>query len=101
MATVRKGLDKRLARLPQVQAELDRVAGEVLDAAKTRAAAHRDTGQLAESLTVERGRVDRRVESDDPNILSIEYGHTDVKTGKHVAGLHILSGAAADIASRK
>lgn len=101
MASVRKGLDRRLARLPQVQAELDRVAGEVLDAAKTRANAHRDTGKLAESLEVKRGRVDRRVESDDPNILSIEYGHTDQKTGKHVAGLHILSAAAADTASRK
>ncbi len=101
MATVRKGLGKRLARLPQVQAELDRVAGDVLDAANARAQAHRDSGQLADSLSVERGRVDRRVESDDPNILSIEYGHTDVKSGRHVAGLHILSGAAAEVASRK
>jgi uncharacterized protein DUF5403 len=101
MASVRQGLDKRLARLPQVLAELDQVAAEVLDTAKARAIAHRDTGRLANSLKVKRGRVDRRVESDDPNILSIEYGHTDPKTGKHVAGLHILSGAAADVASRK
>jgi len=101
MASVRRGLDRRVARLPQVQAELDRVAGEVLDAVKVRANVHRDTGRLANSLKVERGRVDRRVESDDPNILSIEYGHTDPRTGHHVAGLHILSGATADIASRK
>jgi len=101
MATVRRGLERRVARLPQVQAELDWVADEVLDAAKTRAIAHRDTGRLASSLKVKRGRVDRRVESDDPNILSIEYGHTDARTGKQVDGLHILSGAAADVASRR
>lgn len=101
MATVRRGLDKRVARLAQVQTELDRVAAEVLDAAKARAAAHRDTGQLAESLEVKRGRVDRRVESDDPNILSIEYGHTDARTSRQVDGLHVLGGAAADVASRR
>lgn len=101
MAAVRKGLEKRLARLPEVQAELDRIAGLVLDAAKARADAHRDTGQLAESLSVQRGRVDRRVESDDPNIVAIEFGHTDAKSGKHVDGIHLLSGAAADVASRR
>lgn len=101
MATVRRGLDKRVAKLPQVQAELDRVATEVLEAAKARANAHRDTGDLADSLKVKRGRVDRRVESDDRNIVAIEYGHTDAKTGNPVAGLHLLSGAAADVAARR
>jgi hypothetical protein len=101
MASIRRNLAKRVARLPVVQAELQRVAEAVLAAAKARAETHRDSGALAASLKIRRGRVDRRVESDDPLILSKEYGHTDKTTGRHVEGAHVLTGAAADVATRK
>jgi Family of unknown function (DUF5403) len=101
MASVRRGLDKRLARMRVVGAKLDEVAREVLDVARTRAQAHRHTGDFADNLSIEHGRVDARVESDDPQALSKEYGHTDPRTGRHVDGTHVLGGAAADVAARK
>lgn len=101
MASVRRNLDRNIARTREVRTQVRAVADELLDAARARAAAHTDTGTFADSLKVERGRVDAEVVSDDPQALSKEFGHTDAKTGRHVAGIHALGGAAADLAARR
>jgi hypothetical protein len=100
MATVRRTLDKTVARLPAVRAHLRALADEVLAAAQARAAAHTDSGIYARSLRVARGRIDARVESRDPRAESKEFGHTDQRTGRPVPGIHALGGAATDVAAR-
>jgi hypothetical protein len=101
MASVRNGLDRRVARLPAVRAAVRDVAADVLAAARTRAEAHRHTGTFAASLRLVRGRTDTVVESTDPDAVAKEYGHTDPRTGRSVPGIHALGGAAADIAARR
>jgi hypothetical protein len=100
MASVRRNLDQAVARLPEVRAHLRSLAAEVLSAARARAADHIDTGTFATSLHTAGGRIDARVESDDPDAISKEFGHTDPRTGRHVDGIHALGGAAADVAAR-
>ena len=100
MATVRRNLNKTVARLPAVRDCLRAVADEVLTAARARAAAHADSGTYARSLRVTRGRIDARVESSDPRAKSKEFGHTDQRTGRPVPGVHALGGAASDVAAR-
>ncbi|HEX8626735.1 MAG TPA: DUF5403 family protein [Catenuloplanes sp.] len=101
MASVPRDLGRRVARLPEVRAHVRAVAERVLTAAKARAAAHSDSGTFADSLSVVRGRVDAQVESDDPHAVSKEFGHTEVRTGRQVPGIHALGGAAADIAAER
>lgn len=99
MASVRKDLNRRMARQKGVKAAVRLVADEILAAAQSRAQAHRSTGSLARSLRVETGRTDARVIADDPLAVSKEYGHTDYDTGRPVRGAHVLGGAVADVAS--
>ena len=56
--------------------------------------AHRDSGKA--SISVEHSRLDSFVSLNDPggNAMSIEFGHTDKRSGKHVDGLHALYRAA-------
>lgn len=99
MASVRRRLDHAVARLPEVRAHIRAVVEQVADAARQRAAAHSRTGRYAASFQVVRGRVDARVESTDPDAVSKEFGHTDPDTGRGVAGIHALGGAASDVAA--
>lgn len=101
MATLRRNLHLTVASLPQVRAHVRTVAEQVLATARTRAAAHRDSGTFADSFRLVRGRVDTQVVSDDPQAVAKEYGHTDPRTGRTVPGLHALGGASADISARQ
>ncbi|GIG63641.1 hypothetical protein Lfu02_80130 [Longispora fulva] len=98
MPQPRKGIERRLARLPVVKAEVRAVAEQVLAAAKARAAEHSDDGTFAESLYIGKGKTDLRVESDDPAAQSKEFGHLQKKSRRPVPGMHALGGAAADVA---
>lgn len=71
-------------------------AESIYKKAQARRAAHYHEGQ-AEVLLLQ-GDVDSYVVLDDPQAMSIELGH-DVEnqygpTGKHLEGLHIITGAA-------
>lgn len=103
MATVMRGLGRYLARSNDINLEtdLDRIAGEVEAYAVGLAAEHVRTGDFARSIQTRVDRIspsgrDRVVYSDDPNALSIEYGHNArTKDGiRPVDGLHILGRAA-------
>lgn len=94
--TVRKGIEQRLARSQGVRAEVRATAGRVLDAARARAAHHRDTGEYTESLHIERGSIDAHVVADADHAADLEYGHT-LPNGRHVEGAHIMTGAATDV----
>ena len=90
--------------------EMDEGAEEVLAAVRELAAEHRDTGAYRESLHLTRepavkpsrygGKrvTDRVVWTDDPNALSIEYGHLQGERGsgerKFIPGLFIFNRAA-------
>lgn len=97
MATVRRDLDRRLARQKGVKAAVRKLADDILAAARSRAQGHRSTGTLADSLTVAHGRTDSRVVADDPLAAAKEYGHVDADTGRTVPGTHVLGGAVADV----
>lgn len=87
--------------------EMDRAAGALLRAVRTRAMAHVNTGAYIKNLRIEKvpsrlpSRVgyveDRLVVAEDPAILSIEYGHmTRYKNARRVSwvpGQHIMTGA--------
>lgn len=80
MATVYKGTGVKIARLPDIQTELDSAAAEILARAKTGAAQHADTKHYLNSLKVgstpgPSGVTDREVYSDDPAAVAIEFGH--------------------------
>jgi hypothetical protein len=100
MSTIRGDLPLRLARDKAVRAAVRQVAADVLTAARSRAASHRRAGTLAASLRVAAGRTDALIVSDDPHAVSKEYGHT-AANGRPVDGLHILGGAATDVAGRR
>lgn len=95
MASVEKGLDRRVAGMRGVQAELTEEAKQVEARAKAIRAQHYLTGRLKVERT--RGVVDRFVSLEDPNVLSIEYGHWSGTRGSAnrtwVEGLHILAKA--------
>lgn len=101
MASLRRNLDRTVARLPEVREHIRAVAAEVMAAARERAAAHADSGTYADSFRLVRGRIDARVESSDPRAVSKEYGHTDPRTGRAVPGIHAMGGAAADVGARR
>lgn len=67
-------------------------AHDIAGRAETRLAAHRRTGRA--KVTVTRGKTDSFVNLDDPdNAMAIEFGHDD-RSGNHVGGLYIITGAA-------
>lgn len=90
MAQVDRNLDRQVAGMRGVQAELTREARGIEARAQAIRAQHFDTGRLKVERT--RGAVDRFVSLEDPNVLSIEYGHF-TKSGSFVPGLHILAKA--------
>lgn len=87
MAEVDRGLESYLAHLPEVRNEVRDAAEERADRIRAVAAAHRHTGAFAASIKTEPGTTDTVIYSDDPNVLSIEYGH-QVPDGRFVEGIH-------------
>lgn len=101
MASVNPRLDELLATLPAVRRGLRAVARDVQRLAHQRALQHHLTGDLDESFRIVDRDEDVLVVSMDWKANIKEYGHTDDDTGKHVEGLFIMTGAAADVASRR
>ncbi|CAM3432548.1 DUF5403 family protein [Stackebrandtia soli] len=97
-ASIRRGVEQRLARSKGVRAAVRSTAGDVLDAAKARAADHRDTGDYAASLHIERGAVDAHVVADAPHATDLEYGHTNPRSGRWIDGAWIMTRATDDAA---
>lgn len=100
MAKVFDGTGIKLAKLPGVQAEVDKAAAAILSRAKARAATHVDTGDYLDSLQVRnvkgrKGVRDRLVESTHPASVAIEFGHLNYtkKGAVFVPGQYILKGA--------
>lgn len=98
MAQVYKNAGTLAARIAGEDPEMDRVAAATASKARALAAAHKNTGKFAASITTERikgkrGVTDRAVSATDPAALHIELGHT-AKNGRWVEGLHILGRAA-------
>lgn len=94
---VYRGSGTKVAKLPGVQAELDKGAQKVLARAKANAAAHFKTGAYAASLGVavvpgRNGVKDRMVYSSDPAAVPIEFGHV-AANGRVVPGQRILLNA--------
>lgn len=97
-----KKMNKTISNLPGVKGAVRAKAGEIGVRAEMRLAGHRVTG--AAHIEVEHnfpgayGHIDSRVSLIDEAALSIEYGHhlfvNGQRTGKHIAGLYIVRGAA-------
>ncbi|MFD9813986.1 DUF5403 family protein [Streptomyces sp. NPDC059080] len=89
MASVNPRLDRLVAHMPEVTAEVR--AEMARRAARVRAvvAAHVDSGALSRSLSVETNSVDSTVSIADPNVLAINYGHR-TKSGRVVEGIHAI-----------
>ena len=104
MATVYRSASVTAARIAGESQVMDDVANAVADNARALAASHNVSGEFEASIGVERrpgkrGVTDRIVYADDPNALSIEFGHLTRPgkdgTSQHwVEGLHILARAA-------
>lgn len=87
MAELDRNLDSIIAHLPGV---VDAVKAEAEQrAARIRAVAsgHVDTGRFLDSIKTETGSTDTVIYSDDPNALSINYGH-QAANGRMVPGVH-------------
>lgn len=70
-----------------VRAELERRAARV----RAVVDAHRDTGALSSSLTVETNTTDSTVSIADPAVYSINYGHwTAGESPTYVEGIHAI-----------
>lgn len=100
MAQVFDGAGTKVAKLPGIQPELDKVASEILARAKARATPHVDEGDYLASLQVRsvpgrKGVRDRLVESTHPASVAIEFGHLNYtkKGAVFVPGQYILKGA--------
>lgn len=87
MATVRSDLDSIIAHLPEVKAEVKAEAERRAARIRAVAAGHVDTGRFLASIKTATGDVDTVIYSDDPNALSINYGH-QAPDGSHVEGIH-------------
>ncbi|ASR77126.1 tail completion or Neck1 protein [Mycobacterium phage MyraDee] len=94
-----KALHHVVVEIPGVKDEVHDEAESGARKAKARLARHRYQGQA--KVTVTQGDVDSFINLEDPNALSIEFGHF-VKgkfgnkdgTPKHVKGLYIITGGA-------
>lgn len=92
MAWVHPEIASIVAHLSGVVDAVAEVAKPIEVRARGALAAHRRTG--AASIEVEHGVTDTVVSLVDEAALSIEYGHTDARTGRPVEGLHIMRTAA-------
>jgi len=97
---IKTGIERRLARMRGVRKAVRDVGKTVLTNAKTNAAEHRDSGDYADSLALERGDVDVHVVAHDPAAVLIEHGYT-TEDGQRIEGQKILTRAAADAVTRR
>lgn len=95
MASLAKNIHVTAAKLAADDPLMKSTAERVQAIAKGVATQHRDSGEFAASIKLERGggRVkDWIVYSDDPNAWSKEFGHTTPK-GRFVDGVHAFGKA--------
>ncbi|WP_218030257.1 DUF5403 family protein [Pseudonocardia hydrocarbonoxydans] len=92
-----KTINRIVSRLPAVRDAVKDHADQIGRRAEARLAAHRDAGATRVGVD-HSGQIDSVVYLDDERgakaALSIEFGHTDPRTGRHVEGLYVLYGAA-------
>jgi hypothetical protein len=94
-----KAINKIVAPLPNVQAAVHAQAEKIGAKAKALLEGHH-TPERQASVEVTRakgkyGHLDYYVSLVDPdNAMAIEFGHIHNKSGKHVEGLYIITGAA-------
>lgn len=99
MAFVRKNASTIAAQIASEHPVFDAEAQKVATAVRAEAAKHNRTGRFLGSIKVETvkgpsGVTDRLVYSDDPNALSIEYGHfTAGDSPKWVPGIFAFTKA--------
>lgn len=89
MASVNRNLDRLVAHMPEVRAEVRRELEERATRVRAVVHAHRDTGALSRSLEVEANTTDSTVSIEDPDVLAINYGHR-TKSGRMVEGIHAI-----------
>lgn len=89
-----KALNRKIAKLAGVQAELSLHQHEIEARAQALLASHHKTGE--HQITTSEGKVDHYVNLEGPAALSIEEGHFNGYKGKrkYVEGLHVLTRAA-------
>lgn len=91
-----RAMNHRISHLPGVIGAVRSQAQKIGAKAEAKLRAHTYEGHASISITY--GDVDSFVNLDDEAALSIEFGHDLVyfgnETGKHVAGLYIVTGAA-------
>jgi hypothetical protein len=95
LATVKRGLGKRLASLPGVNDAVHEEAVRRAYKVRSAAASHHNTGDFQRSIKVVKAsgphrRQDWLVSITDPNAISINWGHIDSKTGRPVRGIHAI-----------
>ncbi len=91
-----KAMNHVVSHLPGVRASVRSQAQRIGAKAEAKLRAHFYEGEASISITY--GDTDSFVNLDDEAALSIEFGHGLVyfgqPTSRHVAGLHIITGAA-------
>lgn len=92
VAVVYRHCNATVAHLPGVAAAVADAARPIAARARASLAEHRHTG--ASKIEVSHSRIDTLISLVDPAALSIEFGHTDKRSGRPVEGLYILTRAA-------
>jgi hypothetical protein len=87
MAHLIRDLDAYIAHLPEVVAEVSRVAKAHAARVRAVAAQQQDSGEFLRSIKTEQGDTDTIIYSDDPAALSKNYGH-QAPNGRMVEGIH-------------
>lgn len=95
-----KSVRKRLAKMPKVQAAVQKEAEAIQARAEAGLVQHRKTG--AAKVVLARGEIDRYILLEDRRnttqdhaaAWAIEYGHHNVRTGRWTEGIYVLTKAA-------
>lgn len=95
MATVKRGIGRRVANFPGVNDAVHEEAVRRAYKVRSAAASHINTGDFQRSIKVVKSpgphrRRDWLVLVTDPNAISINWGHKDSKTGRPVRGIHAI-----------
>jgi hypothetical protein len=93
-----RAMNRTVARLSTTQKALERKANSIGNVAEGLLQPHRKTGEhhivVEKNRDVKYGHIDYEVQMRGPAAESVEFGHTDSKSGRPVAGLHIIARAA-------
>ncbi|MFG3405641.1 DUF5403 family protein [Streptomyces sp. NPDC048142] len=95
MASLRSNLGRQIANLPGVNDAVHDEAQRRAYKVRSAASSHRITGDFAASVKVVKAsgphrRQDWLVAINDPNAISINWGHIDSKSGRPVRGIHAI-----------